>query len=53
MWSGRIGEASDEEVEVFGGLLTAACAGLGVLGVGEEPRLRRRVALAEVFGQAA
>ena len=34
---GSIGEAMDEEVEVLGGLLTVACAGVGVLGVGEEP----------------
>ena len=48
---GSIGEAGDEEVEVFGGLLTVACAGVGVFGVGEESRLRRRVAVAEVFGR--
>ena len=35
---GSIGEARDDEVKVFGGLLTAACAGIGVLSVGEEPR---------------
>ncbi|MGC8643882.1 MAG: hypothetical protein ACP5XB_28810 [Isosphaeraceae bacterium] len=48
-----IGEASADEVEVFGGLLTVAVAGFGVLGGGEEsrPRPRRRVAFAEVFGE--
>ena len=35
---GSIGEAGDDEVEVFGGLLTVACAGVGVFGVGEESR---------------
>ena len=48
---GSIGEAGDDEVEVFGGLLTVACAGVGVFGVGEELRLGRRVAVAEVFGE--
>ena len=38
-------------MEVLGGLLAAAGAGVGVLGVGEEPRLTRLVALAEVLGQ--
>ena len=48
---GSIGQAGDEEVEVFSGLLTVACAGVGVLGVGEESRWSGRVTLAEVFGQ--
>lgn len=48
---GAVGEAGDDDVEVLGGLLTTACARLGVLGLGAEPRLRRRVAVAEVFGQ--
>ena len=46
-----IGEASDDEVEVFGGLLTVAGADVGGLGGGEESRPRRPVAFAEVFGE--
>jgi len=46
-----VGEARDQEVEVFGGLLAVACAGVGVLGVGKESGLRRRVPLTEVVGQ--
>jgi hypothetical protein len=49
---GSVGQVSDEEVEVFGSLLTVACASVGVLGIGEESRLRGCVTLTEIFGQS-